>query len=103
MQDLSEGVFISMANLTLACRDSYLEFMRGGVKPDTLTALRTLPQVADQHSYQTGTPLHQPGSKLETGKLDRKVVVKPQTSPKSRPRVQREVNDNYCVSNVAGV
>ena len=43
MQDLSEGVFISMANLTLACRDSYLEFIRGGVKPDTLTALRTAP------------------------------------------------------------
>ena len=43
MQDLSEGVFISMANLTLARRDSYLEFIRGGVKPDTLTALRTSP------------------------------------------------------------
>ena len=37
MQDLSEGVFISMANLTLARRDSYLEFIRGGVKPDCLT------------------------------------------------------------------
>ena len=35
MQDLSEGVFISMANLTLARRDSYLEFIHGGVKPDT--------------------------------------------------------------------
>ena len=43
MQDLSEGVFMSMANLTLAHRDSYLEFLRGGVKPDTLTALRTAP------------------------------------------------------------
>ena len=43
MQDLSGGVFISMANLTLARRDSYLEFIRGGVKPDTLTALRTTP------------------------------------------------------------
>ena len=32
MQDLSEGVFISMANLTLARRDSYLEFLCGGVK-----------------------------------------------------------------------
>ena len=42
MQDLS-GVFLSMANLTLARRDSYLEFLRGGVKPDTLTALRTAP------------------------------------------------------------
>ena len=43
MQDLSEGVFISMANLTLARRDSYLEFIHSGVKPDTLTALRTAP------------------------------------------------------------
>ena len=43
MQDLSEGVFISMANLTLAHRDNYLEFLRSGVKPDTLTALRTGP------------------------------------------------------------
>ena len=43
MQDLSEGVFISMANLTLARRDSYLEFIHGGVKPDTLTALCTAP------------------------------------------------------------
>ena len=43
MQDLSEGVFVSMPNLTLARRDSYLEFLRGGVKPDTLTALRTGP------------------------------------------------------------
>ena len=43
MQDLSEGVFISMANLTLARTDSYLEFIRGGVKPDTLTALCTAP------------------------------------------------------------
>ena len=43
MQDLSEGLFISMANLTLARRDSYLEFLCGGVKPDTLTALSTAP------------------------------------------------------------
>ena len=43
MQNLSEGVFISMANLTLAHRESYLEFLRGGVKQDILTALRTAP------------------------------------------------------------
>ena len=43
MQDLSEGVFISMDNLTLARRGSYLEFICGGLKPDTLTALRTAP------------------------------------------------------------
>ena len=32
-----------MANLTLARRDSYLEFLRGGVKEYTLTTLRTAP------------------------------------------------------------
>ena len=63
----------------------------------------TLPQVADQFIIRTGSPLHRPGSKLETGKWDRKVVAKPQTSPKSRPRVQRKVNNNYCVLNVAGM
>ena len=41
MQDLSEGVFISVANFTLACRDSYLEYLHAGVKQDTLTALCT--------------------------------------------------------------
>ena len=65
--------------------------------------IRTFPQVADQHNNRTGSPLHRPGSRLETGKLDRKVVVKPQNSPKSRPRVQGEVNDNYCVLNIARV
>ena len=43
MQDLSEGVFINMANFTLACRDSYLEYLHAGVKQDTLTSLRTAP------------------------------------------------------------
>ena len=43
MQDVSEGVFISMVNFTLACRDSYLEYLHSGVKQDTLTALRTAP------------------------------------------------------------
>ena len=43
MQDLSEGMFISVANFTLACRDSYLDYLHAGVKQDTLTALRTSP------------------------------------------------------------
>ena len=146
MQDLSDGVFISIANLTLARRDSYLEFVCGGVNPDTLTALCTGPvhlhslfpdsllvKAEDEIScseerHSSGSAHRKPGrfhpyasssarstqqpdrkpttpawKQLETSKLDRKVVVKPQTSPKSRPRVQREVNDNYCVLNVAGV
>ena len=146
MQDLSEGVFISMANLTLACRDSYLEFIRGGVKPDTLTALRTSPvhllslfpdsllvkaeeeisrseerrsmgntqrKPGRFHPYVPSStrPTHQLdrkpttrlGNKSETGKLVRKVEVKPQTSTKSRPKCLRSINDNYCVSNVVGL
>ena len=43
MQDLSEGVFINMANFTLARRDSYLDYLHVGVKQDTVNALRTYP------------------------------------------------------------
>ena len=43
MQDLSEGVFINMANFTLARRDSYLDYLHAGVKQDTVNALRTSP------------------------------------------------------------
>ena len=39
MQDLSEGIFINMANLTLSRRDSYLDYLRAGVKQDSPTAL----------------------------------------------------------------
>ena len=43
MQDLSEDMFISVANFTLARRDSYLDYLHMGAKQDTLTALRTAP------------------------------------------------------------
>ena len=43
MQDLSEGVFINMANFTLARRDSYLDYLHSGVKQDTVHALQTSP------------------------------------------------------------
>ena len=43
MQDLSDGVFINVANLTLAWRDSYLELVRAGIKQDTLMSLRSAP------------------------------------------------------------
>ena len=137
MQDLSEGVFISMANLTLAHRDSYLEFIPGGVKPDTslpyiqhlsifthcfqtvywsrlkmislivrrgiLLAVHTgnldvfictFHQVVDQRINQTGSPLPANGTE-GSGKAS--------SFTQKRPRVQRKVNDNLCVLNVAGV
>ena len=43
MQDLSECVFINVANLTLTRRDSYLDYLKAGIKQDTLNALRTAP------------------------------------------------------------
>ena len=43
MEHLSDFIFISMANITLARRDSYLAHLRSGIKPDTLAALRTTP------------------------------------------------------------
>ena len=43
MQDLSHGVFVNVANLTLARRDSYLDFFRSGIKQDTLMSLRSAP------------------------------------------------------------
>ena len=43
MEHLSEFIFITMGNLTLLRRDAYLSHLRTGIKPDTLTALRSAP------------------------------------------------------------
>ena len=40
MEHLTDFVFISMGNLTLACRDAYLTGVKNDIKLDTLTALR---------------------------------------------------------------
>ena len=41
MEHLTEFVFVNMANATLLRRDSYLAYLKAGVKADTLNALRT--------------------------------------------------------------
>ena len=43
LQHLSDFTFIQMANLTLVRRDSYLEHIIAGVKPDTFSSLRNCP------------------------------------------------------------
>ena len=43
LQHLSDFTFTQMANLTLVRRDSYLEHLKQGVKPDTFSALRNCP------------------------------------------------------------
>ena len=46
MEHLSEFVFVSMGNLTLARRDAYLTHLKNGIKPDTVAALRTAPYIS---------------------------------------------------------
>ena len=43
MEHLTKFVFVNMANATLLRRDSYLAYLKAGVKVDTLNALRTSP------------------------------------------------------------
>ena len=43
MEHLTEFVFVNMANTTLLRRDSYLAYLKAGIKADTLNALRTAP------------------------------------------------------------
>ena len=43
MEHLSDFVFINVANMTLARRDSYLTHVKAGIKRDSLSALRQAP------------------------------------------------------------
>ena len=76
MQDLSEGIFINMANLTLACRDS-------------ITGL-------SQSWNQTGYP-HCPAECSTTHALSVSGSARPQLISRNQPRVLSTINDNYCV------
>ena len=43
MEHLTDFIFITMGNSTLARRDAYLSHLNNGIKPDTFAALRTAP------------------------------------------------------------
>ena len=43
LEHLTQFVFISMGNLTLARRDAYLNHLKSRIKPDTVVVLRTAP------------------------------------------------------------
>ena len=47
MEHLTDFVFVNMANTTLLRRDSYLSYLKAGVKVDTLNALRSAPLELD--------------------------------------------------------
>ena len=84
MQDLSEGIFINMANFTLARRNSYLDYLHAGVKQDTVHALRT-------------SPIH-----LNALFLDQLISKAEEEISRSEERVPSLINDNYCVNFVTG-
>ena len=43
LQHLGDSLFVQMANLILLRRDSYLDFLKPGVKQDTMNSLRNAP------------------------------------------------------------
>ena len=43
MKHLMDFVFVNVANVTLLRRDSYVAYLKAGIKADTVAALRTLP------------------------------------------------------------
>ena len=43
LQHLADSLFVNMANLILLRRDSYLDFVKQGVKQDTMNLLRNAP------------------------------------------------------------
>ena len=45
MQDLPDGVMRNIVNLTLAHRDSYLEYLNAGINQDTSHLLELLPSI----------------------------------------------------------
>ena len=43
LQHLADSLLVQMSNLVLLRRDSYLDFVKPGVKPDTMNSLRNAP------------------------------------------------------------
>ena len=78
LEHLTDIVFVTVANTTLARRDSYLSHLKTGIKPDTLAALRTaplnlatlFPEEALKQAEQDITNFESKGQ-LQTGKKGR--------------------------------
>ena len=117
MEHLTEFIFISMGNLTLACRDAYLTQLKTGVKPDTMVALRTapvhistlFPDSAIKRAEEEITILMKGLTNGQTGNLPTSridqhgrilagdTIRKPEaTIPHNQPRASSPINDNYC-------
>ena len=56
-----------------------------------------LPQLQNQNTNWTGSPLYLSGSRSGTGNRERNDVARPQLSNRNRLRALSRVNDIYCV------
>ena len=59
--------------------------------------------MTESHNNQTGSHPSQLGSKYTNASRERKVMASLPLSHRNRPRVQNNVNDNYCVQSVTGL
>ena len=127
MEHLTEFVFVTMANTTLLRRDSYLAYLKAGVKVDTLNALHTAPLHLDTlfpdgvvktaeediqlQCTRVGGIIHTKDKSLDPtnikrGQLGRicsvlnveRITRENNSTPRVRPRVSSSTNDNHCVS-----
>ena len=63
----------------------------------------TLPQLQNQHTNRTESPLYLLWSRSGTGNTEEKDRARPQLSTRNWLRVPSRVNDNYCVQSVVGL
>ena len=112
MEHLTDFVFVNLANATLLRRDSYLQYLKPGVKADTL---RFLPltkvglHLSTRNVYITRTR-GRTLCRITEGKNDRhgrifRVVITRKAKGNSsflhdQPRASSRINDNYCVPRV---
>ena len=89
MEHLTDFVFVNMANVTLLRRDSYLAYLKAGIKADTLAALRTAPQhlptlFPDRVIKQVGEHIAS-YDKGRSGSVYKKGRYHPYERPESKP------------------
>ena len=123
IEHLSDFVFVSMANLTLTRRDTYLAHLTSGIKPSTQGGLRTaslhmailFPDNVSKKAKEDIVSFESKGHSSSSHKKGRyhpyerlkkhKPVVmgenrktKQVTTVHDQPRVSCHINDNNCVN-----
>ena len=101
MEHLSEFVFISIGNLTLARRDAYLTHVKSGIKPDTVAALRTAPlhiptlfpdSVIKRAQRRKSLTMSQEGSLVAPVAKPVSILMKDETRNQTGVRIRKGIN-----------